>query len=261
MTGYVVDSMPIAAAFALITALILLACEAGFLVGRRYQRIAGDPDASSSIGAMVGGLLGMLAFVLAFTFSMAANQHDDRKQDVLEEANIIGAAYLRADLLGPERALPVRELLRDYVRTRLDATRPGADLQAAVDRSVEIHGRLWEHASNAALESRGGLATLMVRSVNELIDMHGKRYADAVRARIPESIWQGLAAIVVLSMGTLGLQVGLSGKRRLVALVPVALAFAVLATLMIDLNRPQGGSITISQDAMRDLLRQMESTR
>ena len=83
--------------------------------------------------------------------------------------------------------------------------------------------------------------------------MHQRRYADAIRARIPGAVWFGLTAIMVITMATLGLQVGLSGKRRLVGIVPIAFAFAVLATLVIDLNRPQGGFIKVSQQPMLDL--------
>ena len=100
---------------------------------------------------------------------------------------------------------------------------------------------------------------MVVQSINDLIDMHQKRLTDAVRTRIPMSIWLGLLVITMLTMGTLGVQVGLSGKRRLIAITPVALAFAVLATLMVNLNRPQSGAITVSQQAMVDLMRQMNS--
>jgi len=69
-------------------------CQLGF-----HAKTRQDKEAPTSLGPMVGGLLGMLAFVLAFTFSMALTQHDHRKQTVLEEANSIGTAYLRSDLI------------------------------------------------------------------------------------------------------------------------------------------------------------------
>jgi hypothetical protein len=51
----------------------------------------------------------------------------------------------------------------------------------------------------------------------------------------------------------MGTQVGLTGKRRLVAVVPMLMAFAVLVTLVADLNRPQKGLITVGQYAMLNL--------
>lgn len=252
------ESMPIVGVYLCIALLILASCETGFLLGRRHQRTREDKEAPGSIGPIVGGLLGMLAFVLAFTFSMAAGQHGVRKQNVLTEANVIGAAYLRADLLDPERAATARRLLREYVDVRMRAAKPGADVRAAIARSVEIHDLLWTEASLAARERPDAITALAVQSMNDLIGMHETRVAGALRARIPISVWVGLAAITVLTMGTLGLQVGLSGKRRLVAIAPLSLAFAVLVTLVVDLNRPGGGTITVSQQAMADLQAAMQ---
>lgn len=253
MGRYFLETMPIAGAYLCIVLLILAACEAGILIGRHHHRTRQDEGALSSVGPMVGGLLGMLAFVLAFTFSMAATHHSARKQDVLTEAIDIGTAYLRADLAGDARGSQIKRLLGEYVDIRVRAARPGGDVQAALKRSLEIHGQLWRLASSAALEHPGANTALVIGSINDVIDMHERRYNDAIRARIPGTIWLGLAAIAVVTMATLGLQVGLSGKRRLVGILPIALAFAVLATLVLDLNRPQGGFITVSQQAMLDL--------
>ena len=79
------------------------------------------------------------------------------------------------------------------------------------------------------------------------------RKTAALHSRIPGSIWVGLFAITFLAMTTLGVQVGLNGKRRMVAMVPLSMAFAVLVTLVVDLDRPQSGLITVSQEAMIDL--------
>lgn len=253
MSRYFLETMPIAGVYLCIVLLILAACEAGILIGRHHHRTRQDEGAMTSVGPVVGGLLGMLAFVLAFTFSMAATHHGTRKQDVLAEAINIGTAYVRADLVGDARGSQIKRLLGEYVDIRLRAARPGSDVQAAVKRSLDIHDLLWAQASSAALEHPGHNATLVVESINDVIDMHKRRYNDAVRARIPGTVWLGLMAITAITMVTLGLQVGLSGKRRLVGIVPIALAFAVLATLVLDLNRPQGGYITVSQQAMLDL--------
>ena len=50
-------------------------------------------------GTMVGSLFALLAFMLAFTFGMATSRFDARRQLVVEEANAVTTAFLRADLL------------------------------------------------------------------------------------------------------------------------------------------------------------------
>lgn len=260
MGDFILKVLPIPLVYLGIVVMILLACEGGFRIGHSLHRKHQDAGAHSSVGPIVGGMLGMLAFVLAFTFSMAATQHGQRKQDVLIEANHIGTAYLQADLLDEPRAIEVKRLLREYLDIRVKAAQPGGDWQSAIARSLEIHELLWAQVLPSALEQPTAVKALLVKSINDVIDMHELRYSDAVQARIPGGIWVGLIIIAVLTMGTLGLQVGLAGKRRLVAIFPISMAFAVLATLIIDLNRPQGGLITVSQQPMTDVLKIMSKT-
>jgi hypothetical protein len=234
-----------------VTILMLVCCELGYQFGAR-ARSRQDKEAPISLGPMVGGLMGMLAFVLAFTFSMAASQHDLRKQNVLDEADAIGTAYLRAELLDEQSATEVQQLLREYVDIRLQAVN-GGDLDAALARSVEIHGLLWGRVSSAAREAPSTNTLLIIQSINDVIDMHEKRVNAGLRNRIPGSVWIALFAISALTMITMGTQVGLSGRRRLVAVIPMSMAFAVLVILVVDLDRPQRGLITVGQQAMVDL--------
>jgi hypothetical protein len=250
------ESLPVAVIYVGFALLMLASYEAGYKLANR-SGARQDKDAQSSIGPMVGGLLGMLGFVLAFTFSMAASQHDLRKQNVLEEANTIGTAYLRADLLDRQYGTEVKRLLREYVDIRLKAA-SGSDLDAALAKSVDIHSLLWTQASMAARNSPNTNTSLMIQSINDVIDMHEKRVTGALRNRIPGSVWIALSAITALTMITMGMQVGFAGERRLVAVITLSLAFAVLVTLVVDLNRPQSGLITVGQQAMVDLQRGMD---
>ncbi len=79
-------------------------------------------------------LLGLLALLLGFTFSMSISRFDARKDLVLEEANAIGTAHLRAKFLPEQASGDVAALLRDYVAARIDfhaASSDQANLAAA----------------------------------------------------------------------------------------------------------------------------------
>src|SRR4051812_18023888 len=66
---------------------------------------------TSSLEASVFALLGLL---IAFTFSGALSRFDLRRSQAVDEANAIGTAYLRIDLL-PAAAQPLlRETFRKY---------------------------------------------------------------------------------------------------------------------------------------------------
>jgi len=43
-------------------------------------------------------LLGLLALILGFTFAMAGSRYDNRKNNLIDEANCIGTALLRSDI-------------------------------------------------------------------------------------------------------------------------------------------------------------------
>lgn len=254
------DTMPIGVILLIITIFMLAFCEAGFQVGAHFRKKQ-DKEAAVSLSPLLGGLLGMLAFVLAITFSIAASQHNLRKENVILEANAIGTAYMRADLLGEPIAAEVKELLREYVDIRLEATNSG-DLHAILAilaRSTEIHHLLWEKVLSVlrTTTSPGVNISLAVQSINHVIDMHEIRISAGLYGRIPTVIWLALFAITGLSMITIGTLVGLSGKRRLVVVVPMLLAFAVLVTLIAVLNRPQKGMIKVGQQAMISLQKNM----
>ena len=84
-------------------------------LGRRFRGTHPAVCVSSAVEGAVFALFGLL---LAFTFSGAIARYDDHRKIVVEEANDIGVAYLRLDLL-PAGAQPVlRQDFRDYAAIR-----------------------------------------------------------------------------------------------------------------------------------------------
>src|SRR5688572_11955515 len=88
---------------------------------RRARGLAGkeEPDFS----ALSGAVFGLLGLLIAFTFSGAAARFEDRRHLVVQEANALGTAYLRLDLVEPEGRAALKEKFRRYVDLRLLAYR------------------------------------------------------------------------------------------------------------------------------------------
>src|SRR6187549_45273 len=83
---------------------MLVCLEAGRRIG--IARLAGNPDGlAKGSSAAEGAVFALLGLLLAFTFSGAASRFEDRRWFINDEANAIGTAYLRLDLL-PEEAQP-----------------------------------------------------------------------------------------------------------------------------------------------------------
>jgi hypothetical protein len=87
-------------------------------VGQRIglARLARDPEGlSKGAGAAEAAVFGLLGLLIAFTFAGAASRFEDRRLLVTAEANAIGAAYLRIDLLPGDAQPEARELFRRYL--------------------------------------------------------------------------------------------------------------------------------------------------
>jgi hypothetical protein len=187
---------------------------------------------------------------------MAASQHKLRKEMELDEANAIGTAYLRADLIPESYGQNLKAYLREYVNLRLKAA-DKSYLVEGIERSEQLHPLIWKQARAAALDSATTNTALVVEAINQVIDMHEKRIMAGIRNKIPLSIWITLYAISILAMLTIGIESGFSNSRRLIIVIPMALAFAALITLIVELNRPQEGLIKVGQETMISLQKSM----
>lgn len=238
--------------------ILLITFEIGYQL-TKYSSLSNEKQGFNFTSPMVGGLLGMLAFVLAITFGMAAGQHNERKLNVLEEANAIGTAYLRADLLSEPNQQIVKKLLKEYVDIRVNiiGETDRKTVKATLDRSNEINNLVWSEVSSAVKKEPHVYSGTVIESINNMIDMNQKRIIGAIYNRIPESFWLIFLAISGLTMITMGFQARISKARRMIAVLPLIIAFTTLAEVIIDLDRPQQGLIKVGQEAMLDLQKTM----
>ena len=251
------DSASIFLIFFATVVFILAFFEAGFRVGR-YMRPRYAKKTDAALGPMVGSTLAMLAFVLAITFSMTASRFDQRRQNLLAEVNAIEIAYLRADFIAEPQKTNMKRYLLQYVDTRLLGAEKGAR-ESALSNTQMLHKLLWAEIKSAVEENPTRLSGMVIQSVNDIITIHEKRMTYAIRQRVPLQIWFALYAIAAFAMVAAGSQAGLSESRRMLQVIPTALGFAVLMTLIIDLDRPADVGLTkVSQTAMMDLREKMD---
>ncbi|HET8725224.1 MAG TPA: hypothetical protein VFM53_13595 [Anaeromyxobacteraceae bacterium] len=235
-------------------AAFLLAAELGYRLGT-WRQAATSETTRADLGITLGGLLGLLGLLLAFTFGMAGARYEARKSLVIEEANAIGTAWLRTDLVPEPMRSEARAALKAYTQIRLDVARGGSQetVERGIARSEALQGPLWKAAVAAAAAAPGPTSSLFVSSVNEVIDMHGRRIGLSVRNPIPPVIMATLYGVSLLVVVALGFSRGLGGDRNAVATTLLALILAVVLNLILDLDRPAGGYLRVSQQAMQDV--------
>jgi hypothetical protein len=199
-------------------------------------------------GVVQAALLTLVGLILAFGLAMAVGRYESRRAAVVDDANAIGTAYLRAQTLQePVRslALPLYPRYADE-SIRLGETVPGSKEQLrAIAAESALQRRLWSLAGQAlAAQPSQSAPRLYVESLNEMIDMQTTRVS-GLNNRVPPpiSLVQVLGAAAAL--GLLALYLAMLSR----GVVTVLLAAGLLTLLLFvtfDLDRPARGFIKVS---------------
>jgi hypothetical protein len=254
----VLDSIPILGVFVGFAVIAMLVFEAGYRIGRWWQRRT--PDHKEGPTAMlVGSLLALLGFLLAVTMGMAADRFDTRRALVLEEANDIGTTYLRAGYLPDPYGTDARELLRAYVPARVN-TADRAAFEANQARSRDILAELWRQAEDLVRANPDSESVaLYIETLNATIDIENARTVAIAYARVPDTVLLLLFLGEILTMGVVGYSAGLQGSRGLLTAVVLVLVLGAVLTLLVDLDRPRDGFLQVNQQPLIDLAEQIGS--
>jgi len=153
--------------------------------------------------------------------------------------------------------------LHEYVTIRAHLIE-GIKMKAVrqiITESEELHKQLWSKAVELANNSAySGITGLFIKSLNEVFVLHGKRVNAGLRNRIPVSIFLTLYFVACLSMGMMGYQAGLTGKRTTVASFVLIITFSIVLSLITDLDRPRQEFFSVSQQSMVDLKTKLNRT-
>ena len=234
-------------------ALILMISEFGFRLGRsRQTNIPGETR--SQISTVEASLLGVLGLLLGFTIAMSVSRFEQRQQDVLEEANAIGTACLRTQLLPGDPGNSIRQSLHDYVNVRVQFGRAGTDakkIEWLRSEGTRLQKQFWDEAA-AYAQKEPLRANLLMQSLNQVIDMEAARWK-GFNDHVPQSVICADALVGLLAAMLVGYSYGLSGRRNLVSMCALALAITIVLSVIIDLDRSRTGFIHVSQQPMIDL--------
>lgn len=223
--------------------------EVGRRAGARRRRLAGD-GASAGLGAIEGAVFGLLGLLLAFTFSGAASRFDARRELIVQEANDIGTAYLRLDLLPAEAQPRLREAFREYVAARLATYRLAMDTTAAlreIARAADLQAVIRRQAIAAGQGAPSPQAVmLLVPALNAMFDIASTRNM-AVRAHPPRIIYLLLGVLVLVLVGALFAGYGMSADPARKALHTIGFAVIMAATfyIILDFEFPRLGLIRV----------------
>jgi hypothetical protein len=222
----------------------LVSLEAGFRWGRRDNER--NTLSHEGIGAVEASAFGLLGLLLAFSFAGATARLEAKRELIVAEANAIGTAYRRVDLLPLDAQPSIRQEFKRLIEARLGAYESRFD-PARADRDLsemsETQDRIWSQAVAAAASTKEA-AILVLPPINEMIDV-GTARAVALQVHLPVLILGLLVGAAISS----GLLAGFAMAKRRILSWFHAVAYAALLALtvytVIDLDHPRFGLINI----------------
>lgn len=190
---------------ALLFSTILVAFEIGRHIGIRRIR-EGAPERQGS-GAIEGAIFALLGLLVAFTFSGAASRFDERRALIVEEANDIGTAWLRIDLMAPAYQPPLRDAFRRYAAMRTTYYQGVGDRKRDMEkyaRLTALQSEIWKLAvaGGSAEGAKPASNHLMLPALNAMIDITTTR--GAIRLMHPPAAVYYMLAVLSLGGALIG---------------------------------------------------------
>ncbi len=239
------------------TALVAFALFVGVLalqeIGRRFGRrqIAGAGEAGrAGLGAIEGAVFALMGLLVAFTFSGAASRFDVRRQLIAEEANAIGTAWLRLDVLPADAQPALRDAFRRYLDARIEAYRKIADEPAAREALARAEAQqrtIWSQALAALPRAELPQTPMLVLpALNDMIDITTTRLM-ATQIHPPRIVYAMLVGVALAASLFGGYAAAERPRPSLLHLLGFAFIVALSLFVILDLEYPRLGLIQVEE--------------
>jgi hypothetical protein len=240
-----------------LSAVLLFCALIGAWVGHYEHLKPGDEaDQKSHLSNVLGAMLGLLALLLGFTFALAAGRFETRQKLIVREANAIGTAILRAEMLPAPYNKDLTENLREYTNLCVTFGRE-ADSGKLESRYSELHRIMWNRANECQRTNPEMVPTgIFITAMNDLIDLHGERTANR-KNRVPPTVYVLLFFAAGLGHVMLGLSSGLHGRRMDMSTILTTVLVSGVVYTILDLDRPLSGLLVNDQSPINELARSL----
>jgi hypothetical protein len=249
--------LPSAVLLLLLLGLMLGGAGGGLLLGRSLRE--SREHVREPFGVLQVTLLGFMGLVLAFGLTLAVERYESRRQEVVNDANAIGTAYLRAQTLPePLRSSSLALIVRyTDAELRLSEVIPGSpQAQRAVADGSALQRELWALAATAVQQQPVATAPrLYEEALNAMIDEQTVRVSGLTN-RVPTEVVLLELVGAAIAMFLLGLQLGVLGRGMFATLLAAG-TVAGLPYVTLDLDRPTRGLIQVPDTPIAQLRESM----
>jgi len=221
-------------------------------IGRRIgiHQLANDSTGGiSGLAVMEGSVFALYGLLVAFTFSGAATRFDTRRHLIAEEANAIGTAYLRLDLLPADSQPSEHKLFREYVDSRLEVYRKAPDVErvkAELSRGSRIQGEIWSQALAAAgmPGANPDASKLLLPALNAMFDITTTRTMATRIHPAPIVFWLLFILALVCSL-LAGFGTAARKQRSWLHITAFSAITVISIYVILDIEYPRAGLIRL----------------
>ena len=254
-------SLPLWVAGLIFIIVLAIALEFGFRVG--LKRRSTWKDADSGGGAVVlTSMFAIMGLVLAFTYASGVSRFDARKAAVMNEANALGTAFHRADLVAEPGRTELRKILLEYARTRAfdpADVRTNEERTAILKISLASLEKLWPATKDIVEQGKPGpIEVSLVAGINVVIDAHTIRLT-AVLDTLPKVVVWMLLFIAAAALAVAGYNAGIQGRMSRWRMSAFALVLTGLMLVILDFDRPNEGFVIVKNSSIKAVVAGMEA--
>jgi hypothetical protein len=226
----------------------ILAClELGYRIGRNSSMKIHE-SAYEGVGAIEAALFALLGLLLGYSFAGATSRLETRHQLVVQEANAIGTAYLRLDLLPLSEQPEIRHQFREYLDARVQAYEKFAHKESTereFELASELRRQIWIQALtfSRADQSQDAVRPLLP-ALNEMIDVTTSR-AIALESHLPALIFYLLICIALLCGLLAGYAMFKRQGRSWLHMLLFAAIISITVYAIFEFDNPRYGLIKV----------------
>ncbi|SRR6266496_2846714 len=212
-------------------------------------RARGMTGVNESTTAIQTSLFALLGLLIAFTVSGGATRLEARQHLIVDEANAIGTAYLRLDLMPPAHQPNLRELFRRYTEARIaffSQVNHFAEARASHDRAVELQRQIWDAAVAGAAEAHDTrTAMLALPAINQMIDLTTSRDA-ALQTHVPISMFILLVVLAFACAYLAGIEMSKQARPSAFHMLAFAGTLALICYVIVNIEFPRVGLVRLA---------------
>jgi len=203
-------------------------------------------DPKGVVNSLIAAQFALFGFILAFTFGMSGARYENVRNVMVDEANHIGTAILRADLYPDSVRKELRANFKKYLEARIgyyESVKDSVLWKKFKEEAATAAAALWARAAQqSTLPDKLVASNQMIPALNGMFDIATKREI-LLLARVPDVIVYMLFILALTISFIVGFRSSSIRRKDMFIVIGFALLSSMIIYITLDLGRPMRGLI------------------